>query len=393
MEQLYALKYLFNMDGDSGNVFILIAVMLLAFYPLYFIIKRIISPVVHKAIKEKKVNYTEIFNKHKVSNKLVHVFISIYLVFWGQVFDKANLLPLAINHVKDTILVVYSTIFITLFINAMISVFVDVYRTKSVSRKIPIGLHSHIIKIIIAVCAFLIIISHVLTISVSSIFASLGAAAALLTFVFKDTVLGLLASLQLTFQDIIRVGDWVTVPSYNADGDVELITITVVRIRNFDKTVTTVPTSALLSTGVKNWRAMQESGGRRIKRSVSLDIDTVKFCEQKQLDKFKKMDVMSSFAKEAPELFVAKNKVSNLAIFRHYINQYLKHNQAIHQEGFTFLIRQLEPTATGVPIELYVFTNDTNWVKYEDIQSGIFDHILAVLPEFNLKAFQTVVQN
>lgn len=388
MEELFALKDVYSLY-KGNQLLVLIGIMIVAFYPLLFVTKRLIFPSVNKIAKLKGNNYEEIIDKHRLTSKLVHLFIALYLMFWGDVFGKSKLVSEAILRGKDFVITIYLIFAIATFFLALVNIGADIYKTKKVSHRVPIGLHTQIIKTVVIACAILTAISAVLGISISALFTSLGAAAALLTFVFKDSVLGLMASLQLTFQDIIRVGDWVTLPSYNADGNIEKITITVVVIRNFDKTYTTVPIYAFLTTGVKNWRAMFQSGGRRIRRSITIDIDTVKICDQKALNKLKKMPYMHSLAKTKPELFDAKNSIANITMFRKYIDQYLRANDNIHQGGdFTFLVRQLDPTEHGVPIQLYIFTKDTKWASHEEIQSDIFDHLFGIIHEFELKVFQ-----
>lgn len=388
MEELFAIKDVYSLY-EGNQMLVMIGIMIIAFYPLLFITKRVVSPSVNKIAKLKGENYEEILAKHRLTTRLAHLFVALYLMFWGDVFHKSELMSEAVIRAKDLVITVYLIFAISTFLLALINIGSDMYKTKAISHRVPIGLHTQIIKIFIVICAMLTTVSTVLGVSISSLFTSIGAAAALLTFVFKDTVLGLMASIQLTFQDIIKVGDWVTLPSYNADGDIEKITITVVVIRNFDKTYTTVPTYAFLTTGVKNWRAMFQAGGRRIKRAISLDMDTVKICAQKDLNKFKKMPYMHDLAEEKPELFDAKNSVANITMFRKYVEQYLKANEQIHKEGFTFLVRQLDPTENGIPLQLYIFTKDTKWVNHEGIQADIFDHLLGIMSEFELKAFQS----
>ena len=389
MNELFAIKDVYSLY-EGNQMLVMIGVMIIAFYPLLFLAKKVVSPSVNKIVKLKGDDYEKIVNRHGLTSRLVHLFIALYLMFWGDIFHKSEFLSGAALRAKDLFITIYLIFAITTFFLSMTNIGADIYQIKAISRRIPVGLHAQIIKIIVVVCAILTMVSAVMGISVSSLFTSIGAAAALLTFVFKDTVLGLMASIQLTFQDIIKVGDWVTLPSHNVDGDIEKITISVVVIRNFDQTYTTVPTYAFLTTGVKNWRGMFEAGGRRIKRSISIDMDEIKLCTQEDLNKFKKMPCMHDLAEEKPELFDAKSSVANITIFRKYVEQYLKMNKHIHKEGFTFLVRQLDPTEKGIPIQLYVFTKDTKWVNYEEIQSDIFDHLLSVLPQFELRVFQSI---
>lgn len=330
--------------------------------------------------------YPKITNPYNINTYLLHSFLSLYLIFWNNLFQEAvftKLIPI-ISRIKNISVAVYATISITLLLLVLIDIFVDIYKTGNIAKRAPISLHTQILKVFIVICSTIIVFSNILDISPATFLTSLGAAAALLTFVFKDTVLGMLASLQLTFQDIIRIGDWITVPQYNIDGDVESVTITVTKIRNFDKTISTVPTAALMSTGIKNWRGMLEAGGRRIKRAIHIDINTIKFCDKKMLNYLKKIPLLANMEAEPGSY----DRPTNIGLFRRYINEYLKRNELIHNRNFTLLVRELDPTPTGLPIELYIFTKETNWSKYEDIQADIFDHLLSILPEFGLKTYQ-----
>jgi miniconductance mechanosensitive channel len=389
MAELFAINDFYSLYKGNQTL-VMFLIMIVAFYPLLYITKRVVTPSVNKIAKKRNDQYEKILDTHHFTSRLVHLFVAFYLMFWGNVFDEIDLITDKVVVIKDMMITIYLIFAISTFLLALLGIGADVYKTKSVSRRFPIGLHTQIIKMAVVVCAMLTAFSLIMGISIASLFTSLGAAAALLTFVFKDTVLGLTASIQLTFQDIIRVGDWITMPSYNADGDIEKITISVVTIRNFNKTITTVPTAAFLTNGITNWRAMFESGGRRIKRSISLDMDAIKICDQKTLDKFSKMSYIKELAKSEAPIFDSKNSTANITIFRKYIEQYLKANKNIHKEGFTFMVRQLEPTSYGVPLEIYAFTKDTKWVNHEAIQADIFDHILGIMPEFGLRAFQAV---
>lgn len=190
--------------------------------------------------------------------------------------------------------------------------------------------------------------------------------------------------MQLTLQDVVRIGDRITVPSYGIDGIVEKINISTLTVRNFDKTISTIPTQFLLSTGMKNWRGMVESGGRRIKRAILIDLDTIKFCSEELLDRLKTLNYIEEILKSENV-----DEITNVKLFRLYINSYLKNSKLINSEKFTFLVRQLAPTEKGLPIELYIFTASTEWIKYENTQSDIFEHSFAILHKFELRAFQS----
>ena len=371
------------------QLLIMFFLMIVAFYPIFYSIKRFLLPNFNKAIELKYKNFSKLSKKHNISKILLMLFTAFYLMFWNNLLDKSAIIHnVMLTKLKDIGIAIYLVATIALSLFTLINIGIAVFKTRDPLKKIEVDLYAHIFQIIIGTCAALTIISLILGIDITSLFTSIGAAAALLSFVFKDTLLGLLASLQLTLQNIIRVGDWISIPRYNVDGWVDKITISVIIIRNPDQTTTTVPTAAFLTTDIKNKRSMIEKGGRRIKRAISLDMDTITECNQQTLDLFKKLPLLTKFAKDNKSLFLEKNNTNNLTIFRHYIDQYLKNNDDIHQEGFMSLVRQLEPSPNGIPLEIYVFTKDTNLVDYEKTQANIFDHLLGILPKFGLKAFQ-----
>jgi len=229
----------------------------------------------------------------------------------------------------------------------------------------------------------------------------LGALTAVLMFVFKDVLMGFVAGIQLIANKMVAPKDWIEIPKYGADGDVLEITLTTVKVQNFDNTITTIPTYALINESFKNWRNMNLSGGRRIKRYVNIDLGSIKFCSSEMLEQFKRIQLISQYIQNRQEEILVYNKkhqvdestlvngrrLTNIGVFRSYVEAYLRQHPMIHKD-MTFLIRQLSPSENGLPIEIYVFCKDTNWTAYEAIQADIFDHILAVVPEFDLLVFQ-----
>jgi miniconductance mechanosensitive channel len=219
--------------------------------------------------------------------------------------------------------------------------------------------------------------------------------------VFKDTILGFVASVQLLRNDMVRRGDWIEVPKFGADGDVIDITVATVKVQNWDKTISMVPTYALISESFKNWRGMSESGGRRIKRAIHIDMNSIELCTPKMLDRFERMELITDYVRERRKEIDEHNRkhgvdsnehvngrhMTNVGTFRAYVVAYLKQNPKVRQD-MTFIVRQLPPEATGLPIEIYVFSSDQVWANYEAIQADIFDHLLAVLPEFGLRVYQ-----
>jgi miniconductance mechanosensitive channel len=234
------------------------------------------------------------------------------------------------------------------------------------------------------------------------ILGGLGAMTAVLILVFKDTILGLVASFQISTTDMVRIGDWIEMPKYGADGDVIDVSLHTIKIQNWNKTISTIPTYALISDTFKNWRGMSDSGGRRIKRAVNIDITSIKFCTEEMIKRFSKFQYISEHVEKKKKELAEFNEVNrfdiselvngrhmtNIGTFRAYLEEYLRNHPKIHQD-MTFLVRQLPPGEHGLPIEIYVFSNDQRWAQYEAIQADIFDHILAVLPMFDLRAFQS----
>lgn len=246
----------------------MLLLMAVCFYPTLLIIRKAIAPKLESLIETRYQDYRNIFQKYKLSRHLGFIFLAIYLLFWNSLFDRAGITNELIIKIKDVIFSVSSSIIISSTLIALINTGIEIYKAQELPKKIPIELYAHIIKIFIIVCSTLAVFSIVVGLSISTLFASIGAATAIITLIFKDTLLGLFASLQITFENIIQVDDWVTIPKYNIDGRVEKITISVVTIRNPDQTSTTVPTSIFLTTDVKNRRSMIEKGGRRIKRPI-----------------------------------------------------------------------------------------------------------------------------
>lgn len=364
----------------------MLGTMILLLVPFIIFIKKFVFSTINHLIIKYNPAYLTVVKKHHFFLYLFHNLLCLYVIFWNNLFNTVRTpFTLLFNDIKSVCITVYTTFSITMLLIAIINTTTDIYKTKAIARHIPIALHTQIVKIFIIVFAVIIGISFILNISLSTFFTSLGAAAALLTFIFKDTVLALLASLQLTFQDIIRIGDWINVPQYNIDGNVETITISIVKIRNFDKTISTIPTYNLLTSSIKNWRGMMESGGRRIKRVIYIDMNNIIFCSEQLLEHLKKLPYIANAITEKLNSNKPGHKLTNIEIFRLYISEYLKNNELIHQEDFTFLVRELEITSAGLPLEIYIFTKEMDLIKYENIQSDIFDHLIAIMPEFELR--------
>jgi len=276
-----------------------------------------------------------------------------------------------------------------------------IYKTLEVSKYRPIKPYLQVAAIIVYIIGGLVILAYVMNEKPITFLAGLGAASAILMFVFKDAILGLIGGIQLSANDMVRPGDWISMPKYGADGTILEITLTTVKIKNADMTITTVPTYALVSESFQNYRGMTESDGRRIKRSILININSVRFCTPEMIEKFSKIQLISDYItqKEAEyktynaqddvnnAVSVNSRQQTNLGVFMAYLRAYLQQNPNLNL-NMDLVVRQLQPTETGIPIEVYAFSKIKDWVEYEAIQADIFNHIFAVIPEFDLQVFQ-----
>ncbi|MFH1118930.1 MAG: mechanosensitive ion channel domain-containing protein [Bacteroidota bacterium] len=293
-------------------------------------------------------------------------------------------------------------VFITLAtVNSFLNALYDIYQGYEVSKSKPIKGYLQVIKIIFVVIGIIVVISMLLGKSPVYLLGGLGAFSAVLLLVFKDPILGFVAGIQISANDMVRQGDWIVMGKSGADGVVTDISLTTVKVQNWDKTITTIPTYSLVSESFVNWRGMEESGGRRIKRSINIDMNSVRFCSAEMISKFLRISLVKDYVevKEAElstynrqqaidnSVLVNGRRQTNLGVFRAYLAAYLRNNPNIRTD-MTFLVRQLQPGESGIPIEIYVFSKEQEWLVYENIQSDIFDHILASIPEFGLMVFQ-----
>ncbi len=292
---------------------------------------------------------------------------------------------------------------IALALGAILEVINMLYMRRKNAYLKPIKGYIQVIKIVIYAIATILIVATLIDRSPLILLSGLGAMAAVLMLIFQDTLLSLVASVQISSGDMIRVGDWVEMPQLNADGDVIDIALHTVKIQNWDKTITTVPTKRFISDSFKNWRGMQESGGRRIKRSLLIDQHSIHFLSKEELEHLKRFNLLDGYfdnkineLNKWNEAYVRSSsgdsldsrRLTNIGSFRAYVEHYLRNNPGIHQSGMTLMVRQLSPTPEGLPVESYCFTTTTAWTVYEGIQSDIFDHLLAIAPEFNLRVYQ-----
>lgn len=382
------MQHLLNIYNIYNTEILFIIIMIISIFPLIVIVKKIIFSMIKAYINKKYGNYDQIINKHHVYSYLLHALLSLYFIFCSNILNSFSN-PDFIILGKNIFIIFYATVSFSLLVLSIINTFYEVCERKTSDIMLaPLSLGIQILKILVICIAVIIVISGVLNISPTAFFTSLGAAAAVLTFVFKDSVTGVLSSVQIISQDMVRIGDHITIPSLNVDGIVEKINITVIKIRNPDQTITTIPTGSILTTNVINMRGIKEKIAKKIQRSIYIDIETINFVPSSFLQELKKSQHIASIALNEVKIGDNDNTLTNIKIFRSYAAEYLKNNSTIYKHGFTFVVRQLAPTTTGLPIELFVFTNEINMPIYEDVQAEIFDHLLAILPKFKLKIFQ-----
>lgn len=317
------------------------------------------------------------------------------------------LAPVALEGLDFTVTVirgvtqVYLLFTMMLVLDSLLNAFESAYQGFKAAREIPIKGFIQVLKLVLYFVTAILVISILLNKTPVYLLSGIGAFTAVVMLIFKDSILGFVAGIQLAANRMVAVGDWIEMPKYGADGDVLEVALTTVKVQNWDKTITTIPTYALISESFKNWRGMSESGGRRIKRSVSIDMNSIRFCSEEMLERFRKIQYIAAYIEEKKEELQAYNhtknvdmaslangrRMTNIGTFRAYVKAYLLDHPSINHD-MTFLVRQLPPTEHGLPIEIYVFSKDKVWANYEAIQADIFDHILAVLPEFDLRVYQ-----
>ena len=334
--------------------------------------------------------------KHIVKRILYFIPLILLYVLSSPILTGTSLLPLSQTLISFLFLIAGM-----MFLDAMLNALLAIYGKSAISKEISITPFVQVLKLGLYFVTGILLLSLLLQKTPLYFLSGLGALTAVLMFVFKDVLMGFVAGIQLIANKMVAPKDWIEMPKYGADGDVLEITLTTVKVQNFDNTITTIPTYALINESFKNWRNMNLSGGRRIKRYVNIDLGSIKFCSSEMLERFKRIQLISQYIQNRQEEILVYNKkhqvdestlvngrrLTNIGVFRSYVEAYLRQHPMIHKD-MTFLIRQLSPSENGLPIEIYVFCKDTNWTAYEAIQADIFDHILAVVPEFDLRVFQ-----
>ena len=360
--------------------------------------KWLLLSAVRTVAKRTKQQWDDALVEHKFFGRLAQIVPALVIYYGiGLVPDY----PPTVEQIVRNVVSAYMVLMLTLTVTAAMSAANTIYETQPIARRRTIKGFVQLAQIAVYIIGAILVIAALIDRSPVILLSGFGAMTAVLLIVFKDTLLSLVASLQLSGQDLVRVGDWLEMPQFGADGDVIDVALYTVTVQNWDKTITTIPTYRLISDSFKNWRGMTQSGGRRIKRSFNVDVNSIRFLSDSEVERFKDFKLLKDYiaAKElelkawndsldeSGEAGVNQRRLTNVGTFRAYIRNYLKHHPKIH-DRMTLIVRQLQPGSEGLPIEIYAFTNDTNWVVYEDIQADIFDHIHAIAFEFGLRIYQ-----
>jgi miniconductance mechanosensitive channel len=387
---------MFNLTtNDLTNLLILFGILL----GVYFVLRIFIYPTTKKLASKTSTYMDDLFLDKKFLNRFSYVIIFVIFNFLRSA-EQFNLSFLE-SEIFTRLLDALFSLAVGLTVLELLTVLNKLSESIESLKNKPIKGYVQIVKIIVTSFIAIIIFAIITGQSVAYYISGLGALTAVLLLIFQDTILSFVASVQIGQNDIIKIGDWIEVPEFGADGDVVDIALHTVKVQNWDKTITTIPTSKIVNTSVKNWRAMSEYGGRRIKRSLLIDISSIKFLNKTELEELEKIAPLKKYiTSKIEEVDRFNNSISesdnsqeirrltNIGTYRAYVESYLKQNSNLNTDTMTFLVRQLPSSPEGVPIEIYTFTNTTEWVKYEQIQSDIFDHLFAILPKFGLRVFQ-----
>lgn len=403
-------KILFNYLTEAGlsttaasylNLAILLIVALVLAWFLDLLIWKVLRSVSLRLARKSKTNFDNFLVANRVPRYLAHIVpLSILIEFVPFAF-------IGFNYAAEIVLKFLHVLFVVLALYVVKSVFTsinDYLKTKPRFRDKPMGSYIQVFMIFAWIVGIFTIFAIITEIQVWKFFTALGAGSAVILLIFKDSILGLVASIQVSINDMVRIGDWISFDKFGADGDVIEISLATVKVQNFDKTITTIPTYALISDSFKNWRGMQDSGGRRIKRALILSQKSIRFLSETDLEEFEKIQLIAPYLKTRNEqinsyntsnninkdLAINGRNLTNIGVFRKYVNDYLETHSAINK-GMTLMVRQLPPTPQGIPLEIYAFSSDKRWENYEYVMADIFDHLLAALPYFHLQVYEIPV--
>ncbi len=380
------------------NMIVLLIISLIIISIIDLAINKISLNFFHKIAEKTKSNFDDILIENNFFKKIAHIvpfFVALYLI--PIIFTDFDTTEIIISKIVKVVYVILIIIVIKSALNSV----KDYFRTLPRLKDKPIESFIQVIMIFVWIAGLISIIVIINGAEIWKFFTALGAASAVLLLVFKDTILGFVASIQVSINDMVRIGDWITFEKYGADGNVTEINLATVKVQNFDKTITTIPTYALISDSFKNWRGMESSGGRRIKRAVIIKLNSVKYLSKDEVIKLKKIELVSAYLKNRSEdidkyntnnnfnkdLLINGRNLTNIGVFRKYVETYIENHSGINKD-MMIMTRHLAPTTQGLPIEIYAFSSDKRWQNYEYIMADIFDHIIAAVPYFGLEIFE-----
>ena len=380
------------------NMIALLVTSLLIIFIIDYIVRRVLRSISSRIAKTTKTNFDDILITNKVPRNIGHIIpLIIALEFIPIVLIDFQYL----ENIIEKLLQVFAIVLTLWIVRSVLNSLKDYFKTLPRLKDKPIDSYIQVFMIIAWVAGFLLAFAIITGIPVWKFLTTLGAASAVIILVFKDTILGFVASIQVSINDMVRIGDWITFEKYGADGDVTEITLATVKVQNFDKTITTIPTYALISDSFKNWRGMVDSDGRRIKRALNIKMDSIKYLTDNEINKLKDIQLISEYLEMRQDKIKSYNSentinkklllngrnLTNIGVFRKYAEEYISQHSAINKD-MMIMVRQLAPTTQGLPIEIYAFSNDKRWKNYEYIMADVFDHLLAAVPYFNLELFE-----
>lgn len=380
------------------NAFVLGVIVLVLVFLADMLVRKVLRKLAAYISKSTKTNFDDLLIKNRVPRRLAHI-LPLYLLIGALPFVLDDFLEL--QHVFSVILNLIGIILALRIIRALLHTLRDYFKTIPGLRDKPIDSYIQVFMIFAWVFTIFYAISLITPVSLGQALGTFGAASAIILLIFKDTILGFVASIQVAINDMVRIGDWITFEKYGADGDVVEINLATVKVQNFDMTITTIPTYALISDSFKNWRGMTDSPGRRIKRSLYIKQDSIKFLIDEDIQRFKRIGLITDYLTNMEEKLARINErdnsdksiqingsnLTNVGLFRKYMETYIQNHSAIHKE-MLLMCRQLAPTPQGIPLEVYCFSKDKKWENYEYIIADLFDHFLAAVPYFDLELFE-----
>tara|TARA_R110002073_G_scaffold233266_2_gene394412 strand:- start:852 stop:2096 length:1245 start_codon:yes stop_codon:yes gene_type:complete len=387
-----------NSNASYLNMIAMLIGLLIVLFIIDFIVRKILLRIFSKLAERSKSNFDDLMVNNKVFRNVAHIIpllVAIEYVpmvfldfpYWENIIEKS--------------LIVFGIILTLWVVRSFLNTLKDYFKTLPRLKDKPIDSYIQVFMIFAWVVGLFSAFAIITGIPFLKFITGLGAASAIIILVFKDTILGFVASIQVSINDMVRIGDWITFDNYGADGDVIEINLSTVKVQNFDKTITTIPTYALISDSFKNWRGMTTSGGRRIKRSLSIKLSSVKYLTENEVDKLKNIQIISSYLNKRQQDIDAFNttnnidksqllngrNLTNLGVFRKYLETYIENHSAINKD-MTIMVRQLAPSSQGIPIEVYAFSSDKRWQNYEYIMADVFDHVIAAVPYFDLEIYE-----